>query len=340
MITSGARSQLLLLSCVKHDDLTILGVARTSTIAFGVCSLLLLSMLSSTMSCPSWESRVLLRFASGIRSLLSLPLSVSSSTMAWPSSEWLVLLQLPLVIVFYYYYYYFVLRTSMIHFWWSFSSGNEVYFCDHLWWLFSTTSGGCSPLLLYYYYYTTTFCVSSMMSWLLWQFLDIVLYYFYFLCIGCNDSTILGVVCTSMITSGDYSSLLLLSVCQAQCLIYYLYFLCVGCKDSTILRVVCTSMITSGNYSPLLLLSMCQPWHLKFTLALSSWRYVYFLWSTSCGHCISGFTWWSMAHNWKCQGPHLVAFSFLFMSWYFLVIGSAENLCCQACGLCSFKSRT
>ena len=52
MITAGGRSQLLLLSCVEHDDSTVLGVARTSTITSGVCSLLLLllSVLSDTIT--------------------------------------------------------------------------------------------------------------------------------------------------------------------------------------------------------------------------------------------------------------------------------------------------
>jgi len=100
------------------------------------------------------------------------------------------------------------------------------------------TSGDCSPLLLYYYYFL---CVEHDVL----TSMIISLYYFYFPCVGHNDSTILRVVCTSMTTSGDYSPLLLLSMCQAWCLIYYFYFPCVGHQDSTVLGVVCTSMITS-----------------------------------------------------------------------------------------------
>jgi len=217
---------------------------------------LLLSVLSSTMTWPSREWCILLRFTSGGHSLLSLLFSMCRARwldrpgrgkdfynhFLWSFSTTSTFHVLSIFLI--------VTCTSMITFggcsplllslcWaqWLHLPGSDVYFYDHLWWLFSTTTillllSVCRARCLDFYNHflllfstTSTFRVLGIMippssEWcvLLWPPLVIILHYYYFPCVGHKDSTVLRMVCTSMITTGDYSPLLLLSMCQPWCL--------------------------------------------------------------------------------------------------------------------------
>jgi len=153
-------------SCVKHDDSTVLGGARTSTITSCGHSLLLLLPVCWAQWLHLPDSDVY--FYNHLWWLFSTTTFHGSSTMTPSSWEWCALLRSPLVVVLHYYY------TLLLSVCWA----RCLDFYNHFLLLFSTTSTFCmlgvmippssewcvllwSPLVIILHYYTT-FCVSSM----------------------------------------------------------------------------------------------------------------------------------------------------------------------------------